>query len=29
MKDWGFPVGVHNLHSDVSLDFQLNRLATL
>ena len=29
MKDWGFPVGVHDLHSDVSLDFQLNRLATL
>jgi pimeloyl-ACP methyl ester carboxylesterase len=29
MKDWGFPVGVHELHSDVSLDFQLNRLATL
>jgi pimeloyl-ACP methyl ester carboxylesterase len=28
MKDWGFPVGVHDLHSDVSLDFQLNRLAT-
>jgi pimeloyl-ACP methyl ester carboxylesterase len=29
MKDWGFPVGIHELHSDVSLDFQLNRLATL
>ncbi len=24
-----FPVGVYRLHSDVSLDFQLNRLATL
>ena len=23
------PVGVHRLHDDVSLDFQLNRLATL
>jgi pimeloyl-ACP methyl ester carboxylesterase len=29
MTDWGFPVGVHDLHSDTSLDFQLNRLATL
>jgi pimeloyl-ACP methyl ester carboxylesterase len=24
-----FPIGVHRLHADVSLDFQLNRLATL
>jgi len=29
MRDWGFPVGVHELHEDTSLDFQLNRLATL
>jgi pimeloyl-ACP methyl ester carboxylesterase len=29
MSDWGFPVGVHDLHPDTSLDFQLNRLATL
>jgi pimeloyl-ACP methyl ester carboxylesterase len=29
MRDWSFPVGVHDLHSDTSLDFQLNRLATL
>jgi pimeloyl-ACP methyl ester carboxylesterase len=29
MRDWGFPVGVHDLHDDTSLDFQLNRLATL
>jgi pimeloyl-ACP methyl ester carboxylesterase len=29
MQDWGFPVGVHHLHEDVSLDFQLNRLASL
>jgi pimeloyl-ACP methyl ester carboxylesterase len=29
MRDWSFPVGVHDLHDDTSLDFQLNRLATL
>ena len=29
MRDWGFPIGVHHLHEDTSLDFQLNRLATL
>ena len=29
MRDWSFPVGVHELHEDTSLDFQLNRLATL
>jgi len=29
MRDWGIPVGVHDLHDDVTLDFQLNRLATL
>jgi len=29
MGDWSFPVGVHELHDDTSLDFQLNRLATL
>jgi pimeloyl-ACP methyl ester carboxylesterase len=29
MGDWNFPVGVHELHDDTSLDFQLNRLATL
>jgi len=29
MRNWGFPVGVHHLHEDTSLDFQLNRLATL
>jgi pimeloyl-ACP methyl ester carboxylesterase len=29
MRDWGLPVGVHDLHEDTSLDFQLNRLATL
>lgn len=29
MRNFDFPVGVHELHPDVSLDFQLNRLATL
>lgn len=29
MRTFDFPVGVHKLHPDVSLDFQLNRLATL
>lgn len=29
MRSYDFPVGVHDLHEDVSLDFQLNRLATL
>ena len=29
MNRHGFPVGVHRLHDDTSLDFQLNRLATL
>ena len=29
MNRHGFPVGVHHLHDDTSLDFQLNRLATL
>jgi pimeloyl-ACP methyl ester carboxylesterase len=29
MGEWRFPVGVHKLHDDTSLDFQLNRLATL
>ena len=29
MNRHGFPVGVHPLHDDTSLDFQLNRLATL
>jgi len=29
VREWGFPIGVHDLHEDTSLDFQLNRLATL
>jgi pimeloyl-ACP methyl ester carboxylesterase len=29
MTDRDFPIGVHHLHDDTSLDFQLNRLATL
>jgi hypothetical protein len=29
VRHFDFPVGVHDLHDDVSLDFQLNRLATL
>jgi hypothetical protein len=29
MKSFDFPVGVHELHPDVSLDFQLNRLVGL
>ena len=29
MREWSFPIGVHDLHEDTSLDFQLNRLATL
>jgi alpha-beta hydrolase superfamily lysophospholipase len=29
MTDQDFPIGVHDLHPDTSLDFQLNRLATL
>ncbi len=29
MTTFGFPIGVHRLHEDRSLDFQLNRLATL
>jgi pimeloyl-ACP methyl ester carboxylesterase len=29
MQNHGFPTGVHNLHEDTSLDFQLNRLAML
>ncbi len=29
MRNFDFPVGVYDLHPDTSLDFQLNRLATL
>ena len=29
MRSFELPVGVHHLHEDVSLDFQLNRLVGL
>jgi hypothetical protein len=29
MPEWNFPIGVHDLHEDTSVDFQLDRLATL